>query len=149
MAHHIQVAGQAKGQEMFYYLRQNFCRPSMSVDTYNVVENCASCACERIKTRKHATELKLLPATEPLMYVSINILGPLMESNSGSTALLVKTDHFSKLIKTVPLSTKIAQDIATVFSTNWNFFVRPTEQAFCRQREADFFTFLYRRMSHT
>lgn len=79
IAHSTQIAGHPGEEKRFYYLRQHFYWPSMCFDTYSVAKNCPSCARESIKLRKYAPGLRLFPATDPLAYVRINILGPLLE----------------------------------------------------------------------
>lgn len=99
---HTQIARHLAERKMFYNLCQQFSWPSMSIDIYSVLKASIFDACERTKIRKHATALKLLPTTEPSTYVSIDILGPLVESNNGVTAVLVIADCFLKLTETGP-----------------------------------------------
>lgn len=84
---------------MFYYKHQHLFWPSMSVNAYYVAKDCTSCARKLVKFGKLVTGLSLFSATEPLALFSIGILGPLLESNEGNTALSVITNRFSKLIK--------------------------------------------------
>lgn len=65
-----------------------------------------------------ATELKLFPATEPLTDVGIDIIDSLIKSNNEIIALLVITDCFLELTKTVLLRTATAQDIDTSLTKN-------------------------------
>lgn len=102
---HTQISGHPDGRRMRQYLRQQFCRHAMSVDAYNVVRNHTSTARECINLQKHVTDQELLPATEPLAYVSIDIIESLLESSNGNKALLLVTNCLSKLSKTVPLRT--------------------------------------------
>ena len=67
------------------------------------MRQCTLCAKERISLRKHASLLKLFPAETPLDFVAIDILGPLPRTSKGHRFLLVITDRYSKLVKTVPL----------------------------------------------
>lgn len=80
-AHHTQSAGLPGARKTCYCVCRPFCLSSVSVDEYNVVKNCAPCARERIKFYKHATELRLFLATDPLAYVSTDIPGRRIESN--------------------------------------------------------------------
>lgn len=60
----------------------------MSVDALIAANDCLSCGRKDAKIWRHATDLRLCPATEPLVYVSIELLGSPLESNNGNTALL-------------------------------------------------------------
>lgn len=119
--HNTQITGHPGDRKMFHYLLQHFCWPPMGVGAYNVEENCTFCSFERIKLRKRVTDLKLFPTTNPLAYVSINILGSLLDSNKDNTTLFVITDRFSKLTKTVPLRTTSAHNIVEAFTKHWIF----------------------------
>jgi hypothetical protein len=49
--------------------------------------------------------MKLFPANEPLEFVSIDILGPLPKTVRGKRFLLVISDRFSKLTRSIPMRT--------------------------------------------
>lgn len=66
-----------------------------------------------------------IPATEPLAYLSIDILRPHFESIRGNTALLVITDRFPTLSKTVLLRTTTAHDVADAITKPWFFLYGP------------------------
>ena len=63
--------------------------------------------------------MKLFPATKPLEFVAIDILGPLVRSRNGFRYLLVITDRFTKLTRTVPIRNMTALTIAKAFVENW------------------------------
>jgi hypothetical protein len=46
------------------------------------------------RARKRTSFLKLFPASSPLEYVSMDILGPLPKTEHGNRFLLVITDRF-------------------------------------------------------
>jgi Integrase core domain len=83
------------------------------------------CAKNRIKERARTLFLKLFPASEPLEYVSMDILGPLTKTQHGNRFLLVITDRFSKLTRTVPLRTISALAVAKAFCEAWIFAYGP------------------------
>jgi transposase InsO family protein len=68
-----------------------------------------------------ANTLPEFPASGPLEYVSMDILGPLPKTDHGNRFLLVITDRFSKLTRTVPLRTITALVDAKAFCENWVF----------------------------
>jgi transposase InsO family protein len=91
----------------------------MASDVAETVRNCATCAKNRIKERTRTSFLKLFPASAPLEFVAIDILGPLPKTGHGNRFLLVITDRFSKLTRTVPLRTTTALVCARAFCDPW------------------------------
>lgn len=85
IAQPTQVAGRFGVWKMFFHLCQDFYWPSLSVNTCSVVNNRTSGALERHKIQKRVTKLKLFPSTELQTYVSIDIFGPVIKSDSGNT----------------------------------------------------------------
>ena len=93
----------------------------MAVDVYAVPRNCVSCAKNRISLRKHRNFLKLFPASAPLEFVAIGILGELIKTPRGNCYMLVISDRFSKLVRTVPLKKVTASEVAKAFVHHWVF----------------------------
>ena len=110
---------------MYQTLRRTFYWPSMGLDVYITVMQCASCAKELISLRKHASLLKLFPAETPLESVSIDILSPLPRSKASNRYLLVITERYFKLFKTVSLRDITAWQVAKAFCEHWVFNYRP------------------------
>lgn len=76
LAHYPVMAGHPGGTRMCHNLRRQVYWPSMAMDVYNTVRNCVPCARERVKLRRHASHMKLFPATAPLEFNGIDLLGP-------------------------------------------------------------------------
>lgn len=125
LSHYPRMAGHPGGSRMYQTLRRTFYWPSMGLDVYNTVRQCVSCAKERISLRKHSSLLKLFPATRPLEFVSIDILGPLPRSSGGHRYLLVITDRYTKFVRTVPLRAITALTVAKAFCEHWVFAYGP------------------------
>ena len=121
MGHHVLLAGHPGGRKMFYTLTTNCYWPSLAVDCYATARNCMHCAKERVKLRRKTKRLKLFPATAPLEALSIDLLGELIRTPHGNRWLLVITDRFSKLVRTVPLKRITASEIAKAFVHHWIF----------------------------
>ena len=102
-------------------MRKNYFWSGMASDVAETVRNCTTCAKNRVKERKRTSFLKLFPANGPLEYVSMDILGPLPKTDHGNRFLLVITDRFSKLTRTVPLRTITAMVVAKAFCESWVF----------------------------
>ena len=65
--------------------------------------------------------MKLFPATKPLEFVAMDILGPLPRTRHGMRFILVVTDRFTKLTKTEALRTITAVSVAKAFCKTWVF----------------------------
>ena len=121
ISHHAKLAAHRGGRKMYATLRRFLYWPSMAVDVYVVPRNCVSCAKNRISLRKLWNFLKLFPARAPLEFVAIDILGELIKTPRGNCNMLVISDRFSKLVRTVPLKTVTASEVAKAFVHHWVF----------------------------
>ena len=119
LAHHTPVAGHPGITRQYYTMRRQWYWPSMAADIRKVSHNCHACAQERIKLRAHQSPLKLFPATTPLEYIAIDILGPLKRASTGDQYLLIISDRFSKLTRAIPLRSITALSVAKAFVNNW------------------------------
>jgi transposase InsO family protein len=119
LEHYPPVAGHPGVSRMVRSMRKQFFWPRMAADIADTVRTCTTCAKNRIKERTHTSFLKLFPASAPLEYVAIDILGPLPKTGHGNRFLLVMTDRFSKLTRTVPLRTTTALVCARAFCDHW------------------------------
>ena len=63
--------------------------------------------------------MKLFPATKPLEYIAMDLLGPFPPTGNGSTNILVITDRFSTLAQVTPLSSNTAPSVANAFIDKW------------------------------
>ena len=97
----------------------------MALDCYAVAKNCAACARERVKLRKNTKEMKLFTPKAPLEFVAIDILGELITTKRGHRYILVVSDRYSKLVRTVPLQKFTAAHIAQAFVQHWVFVYGP------------------------
>jgi Integrase core domain len=91
----------------------------MASDVYEAVSNCDACAKNRIIEKAKTNPLKLFPAEGPLEFVAMDILGPLPRTKHGNRFLLVITDRYSKVTKTIPLRLITALSAARAFLYHW------------------------------
>ena len=136
MGHHAVTSGHPGGRKLYYTLSRDFYWPALAVDAYATVRNCVECAKERVKLRHKTKSLKLLPAKAPLESISIDLLGELIRTPRGNRWLLVITDRFSKLVRTVPLKRITAATVAKAFVHHWVFVYGPPLTVAGRQRQA-------------
>ena len=78
-----------------------------------------------MKLRKNTKEIKLFTPKAPLEFVAIDILGELITTKWGNHDILVISDRYSKLVRTVPLKNITAAHIAQAFVHNWVFLHGP------------------------
>jgi len=86
---------------------------------YDWVASCASCARNRNAPRRRTAILKLLPATDPFVSLSMDLLEPLTETKAGNVFLLIIVDRFSKLVRAVPLAGITATDVSSALCWDW------------------------------
>lgn len=91
----------------------------MALDCYDTPRGCTPCAKNRIEVRRHSTYMKVFPATTPLEFLSIGILGELIRTPRGNRYLLVFTYMLTKMVRTVPLKTITSTTVARAFVYHW------------------------------
>ena len=123
--HYPKVAGHPGGRKLYYRIKRHFYWPALAADCYALVRNCPECPRNRIKLRKNFGVLTLFPANAPLESVCIDILGELARTPRGYRYILVITDRFTKLVRTVPLKGVSAAEVARQFVTHWVFAYGP------------------------
>jgi len=104
---------------MYYTMRKEFYWPSMVTDIHTTIIKCTTCAQNRLALRRHTTPLTLLPDTEPLTELSVDIFGPIPASKKGNRFILVITDRFAKLTKCVALRRITAMSVASAIIDAW------------------------------
>ena len=107
LAHYTRLSGHPGGIRMYFTLRRERERywPQMANDAFAVVGNCASCAQVRGTRYKIQKFLQLFPASSPLEFIAMDILGDLTRTSRHNRFVLVITDRFSKLTVAIPLKT--------------------------------------------
>ena len=125
LSHYPKLAGHPGGRKLYKTLRRYFYWPTMALDCYAVAKNCAACARERVKLRKNTKEMKLFTPKAPLEFVAIDILGELITTKRGNRYILVISDRYSKLVRTIPLKKMTAANIAQAFVHHWVFVYGP------------------------
>ncbi|CDF36784.1 unnamed protein product [Chondrus crispus] len=125
LSHYAKLAGRPGGRKLYKTLRRYFYWPTMALDCYAVAKNCAACARERVKLRRNTKEMKLFTPKAPLEFVAIDILGEQITRKRGNRYILVISDRYSKLVRTVPLKKISAAYIAQAFVHHLVFVYGP------------------------
>lgn len=85
---------------------------------YAVRHSCTEYAKNDFKLRKYSKRVTLFPARALLQFVAIDILEELVHSPQGHLYLLIITDRFLKLVRTIPLKRITASVVARAFFTH-------------------------------
>ena len=125
--HYARQSGHPGGRKLYNSLRRHMYWPAMAVDCYATVRKCATCAKNRIKLRQRTNKLQLFPPSGPLESVAIDIFGELLKTKRGFQYLLVISDRFTKLTKTIPLKGVSAGEVARAFTHEWVFNYGPPQ----------------------
>jgi len=91
----------------------------MMNDVISTSNDCRSCAEARGTRYKTQKPMKLFPASKPLDFIAMDLLGPLPATESGKAFILVITDRFSKLAQVTPLASTTAPVVADAFVSHW------------------------------
>jgi Integrase zinc binding domain len=111
--------------KMYAAMRRRFYWRNMYKEVEETVRHCTVCEKNPVKERKRTSFLKLFPASGTLEFVAMDILGPLPKMEYGNRFLLVISDRFSKLTRTVPLRTITALGVPKAFCDAWVFSYGP------------------------
>lgn len=117
MAHYLSLLV-IKGWDYFYTLWCEFYWPDVANKAYKAVANGQLCAAQGTKNC-HQNKLFLFPASRPLELVVIEILGPLTKKKYGNYHVVILTDRWNTLTRTIPVPIIASTNAATVFIDNW------------------------------
>ena len=92
----------------------------MTGDVQDYVANCQSSLRTKGTQYRLRRELRLFSATERLVFVTLDPLGPLLKSQSGHDHVLVIPDRFTKLTCAVPLKSTTSQVVTDAFLIYWS-----------------------------
>lgn len=120
-----QLSEHSWGAKLYRTLGRDFYWSDMAMDCHATAKVYTSCAKNRIELWKRKRSLKLFPTKEHLKYVSIDILNELIRTKRGYKYLLVITDCFSKLTRTVLLKRILAAVNAHAFIQEWVYVYGP------------------------
>ena len=102
---------------MYSTLRRSYYWPNMSGDVQEYVSKCTPCIRTKVTQYRPRRELRLFPATEPLSFVALDLLGVLPKSKTGHDYVLVITDRFTEFMRAIPLKSTTSQTVIDTFLT--------------------------------
>ena len=103
-------------------IRERFYWPGMYHDVEQWVSTCHSCATRKTAPQRNRGPLQTIKVGYPLQLVAVDILGPLPESSTGNSYILVAADHFTKWMEAYAIPNQEAVTVAK----------KLVDQMFCR-----------------
>jgi len=76
----------------------------MAADVVSYVRKCDRCARQRVRSLARRSPLTLLPATIPFQKIAVDLYEPLDKTAAGHRFILVITDRFTKLVRSIPMN---------------------------------------------
>lgn len=119
MRHYPVTSAHPGGRGMYTSLRRNLYWPGFALNCYTTVKQCRSCTKNTVLLRKHRKELHLFAPQEPLEFVAIDILGLFPRTKMGKLFVLMITDRYSNLTKSIPMKNIGGKDVAQAFVKQW------------------------------
>lgn len=90
----------------------------MANDVYTTGSNCSACARNRVEL-KLKRRIQLFPASGPLEFIAIDILGPLPRTVNGNQLVVVMTVRYSQLTRALPSDETSSVHVENVFIDSW------------------------------
>lgn len=115
MNHYSKLSGQTVGRKLYYTNTKDFYWPALAVHCYARVRLCPQCACIRIRFWKILKNPQLISETSPLTSLCIYFLGKFIHTQQKNEYLLLITDRYTKMKKTVPMKCIAAAEVAKHF----------------------------------
>lgn len=118
LSHYHLLAGHSGQRRMYDTMRRDYYWPHMANDVAEIINQCQSCARNRghVKLQR---QLQLFPASGPLEFVALDILGPLPKTKKENLYVVVMTDRYSKLTRDIPTSSITTTAVKYIFSEHW------------------------------
>lgn len=118
LAYFPSLAGHFSKQETYDRMQRHYDWPHMSHSVYTTVPKCESCV-RNGNQYSYRRKIKLSPASCALGIVARDILKQLPMKTIGNKCVLVITDRYSKLTRSIPSYKTVPAHIANLFSDHW------------------------------
>lgn len=117
---HDSILGGHRGMNKTYQaIRQHYSWPNMKKEIEEYVRKCTKCQLNKaLRAKKKAPMEITTTASHPFEKCSLDIVGPLVESESGNKYILTFQDELSKFIVAIPLPQQDAETVAKAFVLN-------------------------------
>lgn len=91
----------------------------MATAVFRTVGDCKSCLKNRGTVRGHQTYLKLFPEASPMDFLAMDLLDSLHRTENVNRHVLVITDRFANVCRSLQLKDTKATTVAQAFLTHW------------------------------
>ena len=120
LAHYPRIQGHPGGRRMSKTICRTWYWPQIARDCALFVKRCPSCQAARLKYEpKRTVPMCIFPPAGPLEFIAMDILGPLPKTSQGNRYVLVIVDRFSKLVRTISLTSVDAVTVARAYVDGW------------------------------
>ena len=111
----------AKVKERFYW-------PGHSTDVKTWCQCCPACTTRKTPAPRNRAPLQSVKVGYPMQMVAVDILGPLLESDTGNSYILVATDYFTRWVEAYPIPNQEAVTVAKKLTDELFFRFGPPDQ---------------------
>ena len=116
------LGGHLGEEKTLLKVKERFYWPGMQGDVQDWCRTCATCATRKTAPTRNRAPLQTIKTGYPMQVVSVDILGPLPESEAGNSYVLVAGDHFTKWMEAYAIPNQEAITVAR----------KLTDEMFCR-----------------
>lgn len=113
-AHQNVTAGHPSQRQMYESMQTEFCWPHMTNNVYTTASSCNKGA-HNGTSLKLKRGLQLFPASDPIEFVAIEILGPLPRMVNENQYVIIMTDRNTKFTRVMKSSKTSSPHVANVF----------------------------------
>ena len=111
---HEGVGGGHLGQDKtLNKLKERYYWPGHFNAVRNWCQTCPECVTTKTQAPKQRAPLGTITAGYPMQVMAVDLLGPLPESSSGNSYVMVVGDYFTRWMEALPIPNQEAQTVAT------------------------------------
>ena len=109
MCHDLPVMGHQGMDRTYGRVKEKYYWYQMNQSTRQFISSCSTCNKHKKANRKAKCPMTKYHAGAPMERVHLDFLGPLPESTTGNSNILVMVDQFTKWVECVPLPSQTAE----------------------------------------
>ena len=126
--HEGTASGHLGEEKTMSRLRERFYWSGQWNDVRDWCRTCAGCVTRKTAAPKQKAPLQTIPTSFPMQVVAMDILGPLPESESGNSYILVVGDYFTRWMEAYPIPNQEAKTVARIVTDEFFFRFSIPEQ---------------------
>ena len=110
--HQGAVGGHIGEEKMKHRLKERFYWPGCTEAVGEWCRNCISCTTRKTVAPKRRAPLQTIKAGYPMQIVSVDLMGPLPETEDGCKYVMVAVDHFTRWVEVYAIRNQEATTVA-------------------------------------